>query len=192
RGRHRHDRDVEPGEVRRVGGGVVPARGEHRLELRVGDVVDERLAALEQLHAALVGVVADHVVADLDRPHRERQPDVALPDHDGSRHDPALRPAPTYIESRYQANVRRTPSSSGTRGSKPVSARSFVRSGARRATAPGGAGSTCSSGAKSASLSTSLARSAMIVSVSVPMWTISPKAASVPIRRTTASVASST
>ena len=30
----------------------------------------------------LVEVEADHVVADLDRAHRERQADVALADHD--------------------------------------------------------------------------------------------------------------
>src|SRR5690606_10244930 len=62
------------------------------------------------------------------------EPPVAVVEADRAGHDG--RPF-----SAYQANVDRTPSSSVTAGSYPVSARSRPRSGQRRATEPGGAGS---------------------------------------------------
>ena len=91
RGGHGDHRDVEPLDVDERRDGAVATGGERRGDLVVADVLDVRAAVGQRLGAVLVDVVADHVVAGGDRPHRERQSHVALADDErGLGHPPIM------------------------------------------------------------------------------------------------------
>ena len=61
---------------------MVPARFHCGLQVLGADVVDEGLGGVEFLGPELVGVVADHVIADDHAPHRQRESDVTLSHND--------------------------------------------------------------------------------------------------------------
>ena len=80
--RHGDDGYIEPGARPALGGCVIPARIHCGLEILAVDVLDEGLADVEHLRPHLVGVIADDLIADVDASHRQREPDVSLPDDD--------------------------------------------------------------------------------------------------------------
>jgi hypothetical protein len=80
RGRHGDHGHVESIEVGGRGARTVPTRRQRTRYVGVGDVVDVRRAGCEAVDLAGVEIEADHVEAHLDRPHRQRQADVALAD----------------------------------------------------------------------------------------------------------------
>ena len=88
---HRDHRHVEVLARDLVDGGLVAAGGDGARELGVGDVLDVGVAGVEPAHALVVELVADHAVPDLDRPHGERQPHVALSDHNDVHQSVVLR-----------------------------------------------------------------------------------------------------
>jgi hypothetical protein len=107
RGRHADHRGPEAREIAGVVARGEPARPQRSGQVGVADVVDEALAASQPVDPALVHVEPDDVVADLDGTDRERQPDVALADHDhpavaGTRHGGLL----TFSRSSGRARPR--------------------------------------------------------------------------------------
>ena len=93
RRRHAHQDRVALGETIERRGGLDPAAPEGLRHALLADVADVRLAALERPGLVRVDVEAGHREAALLEEQRERQPDVAEPDH-ADPGLPALDPRP--------------------------------------------------------------------------------------------------
>ncbi len=111
RGGHADQQDVGLTQPVEIGGGVEPARFDLRGDPGTLDMLDIALAGLERVDLRIVEVEGEHRATRLAECNRERQADIAHPDHADLRSaafdtrlklKPMRRPFDTHVRPRHR------------------------------------------------------------------------------------------